>query len=126
MHEISIVEALIGQVQQEINRGGHRGRVTRLDLVIGRLSGVSVDSIRFAFQLLAPGTVVESAEVHVEQPKAASVCSVCGRRTEIEDLVVQCPACGSDRIHIEGGNELVLQTIDLEDEPDRGLAAGPG
>jgi hydrogenase nickel incorporation protein HypA/HybF len=117
MHELSIVEALIEQVQKEIDRGGHRGRVARLDLAIGRLSGVSVDSVRFAFQLLAPGTVVERAEIHVDQPPAACVCGVCGRRTEIEDLVAQCPACRSDRIHIEGGNELLLQTIDLEECP---------
>jgi hydrogenase nickel incorporation protein HypA/HybF len=115
MHELSIVEALIEQVEKEIDRGGHRGRVARLDLAIGRLSGVSVDSIRFAFQLLAPGTVVERAEIHVERPKAACVCGACGGRTEIEDLVVRCPACRSDRIHIEGGNELLLQTIDLEE-----------
>ncbi len=115
MHEISIVEALIEQVQKEVDQGGHRGWVSRLDLVIGRLSGVSVDSVRFAFQLLAPGTVAERAQIHVEQPRAACVCGVCGLRTEIEDLVAQCPACRSDRIHIEGGNELLLQTIDLEE-----------
>jgi hydrogenase nickel incorporation protein HypA/HybF len=115
MHELSIVEALIGQVVHEIERGGHHGRVTRLDLTIGRLSGVSVDSVRFAFQLLAPGTVVERAEIHVDQPKAACVCGECGRRTEIDEIVARCPACHGDRIHIEGGNELLLQTIDLEE-----------
>jgi hydrogenase nickel incorporation protein HypA/HybF len=115
MHEISIVEALIEQVEKEIDRGRHRGRVARLDLAIGRLSGVSVDSVRFAFQLLAPGTVVERAEIHIDEPKAACVCGACGQRTKIDDLVVQCPACRSDRIHIEGGNELLLQTIDLEE-----------
>jgi hydrogenase nickel incorporation protein HypA/HybF len=115
MHEISIVEALIEQVEKEIDRGRHRGWVARLDLAIGRLSGVSADSVRFAFQLLAPGTVVERAEIHIDEPKAACVCGVCGRRTKIDDLVVQCPACRSDRIHIEGGNELLLQTIDLEE-----------
>ena len=115
MHEISIVEALIEQVEKEIDRGGHQGRVARLDLVIGRLSGVSVDSVRFAFQMLAPGTVVQRAEIHVDQPRAACVCGVCGQRTEIEELIVQCPACRSDRIHIEGGNQLLLQSIELEE-----------
>jgi hydrogenase nickel incorporation protein HypA/HybF len=115
MHEMSIVEALIEHVQEEIDRGGHQGRVTRLDLVIGRLSGVSVDSIRFAFQMLSPGTIVEQAEIYVDQPKAACVCADCGQRTEIEELVAQCPACQSARIHFEGGNQLLLQTIDLDE-----------
>ena len=39
MHELSIVEALIEQVQREVRRAGQKGRVTRLELAIGTLSG---------------------------------------------------------------------------------------
>ena len=53
MHELSIVEALIDQVGQELDRAGQQGRVLRLELSIGRLSGVNPDSVRFAFGLLA-------------------------------------------------------------------------
>ena len=115
MHELSIVEAIIDQVEREIQRSGHHGRVTRLDLAIGRLSGVSVDSVRFAFELLAPGTFLERAEVRIEEPRASCVCRTCGRRTEIDELVVDCPRCGSADISIEGGRDLLLQTIDLEE-----------
>ena len=61
MHEVSIVEALIEQVGEEVERAGASGRVTRLALSIGQLSGVHSDSIRFAFELLSPGTILEGA-----------------------------------------------------------------
>jgi hydrogenase nickel incorporation protein HypA/HybF len=115
MHELSIVEAIVDQVEKEVQRSGHAGRVARLDLIIGRLSGVCVDSIRFAFELLAPGTILERTEVRIEEPRAECVCRSCGRRTEIEELVVDCPECGSADISIEGGRDLLLQTIDLEE-----------
>ena len=115
MHELSIVEALIEQVQRELGRAGQGGPVTRLELSIGRLSGVHADSIRFAFELLAGGTVVEGAEVLIGEPKAVCSCRACNARVEIDDLVVQCPQCTSDDITIEGGRELVLQSIDLEE-----------
>ena len=115
MHELSIVEALIEQVQKEVQRFGHAGRVTRLELIIGRWSGVNVDSIRFAFEILAPGTLVETADVQIAQPKAVCSCRACGDETEIEELVVQCPACGSGEFTFKGGRDLLLESIDLEE-----------
>ena len=115
MHELSIAEALIEQVQREVQRSGHRGRVQRLELSIGRLSGVSSESLRFAFELLAPGTLVEKAKVAIVQPKALCRCHACHASTEIDDVLGQCPACGSMEVVIEGGRDLILQSIDLED-----------
>jgi Zn finger protein HypA/HybF involved in hydrogenase expression len=34
-------------------------------------------------------------------------------KSEIDDLVAQCPCCGSGEITIEGGRELVLQSIEI-------------
>jgi hydrogenase nickel incorporation protein HypA/HybF len=116
LHELSIVEALIEQVQAEIRRSGHEGRVVHLDIVIGRLSGVNADSVRFAFELLSPGTLLEQAELRIVQPKAVCCCEACAARTEIDDLVAECPACQSSRITFEGGQDLVLESIELEDE----------
>ncbi len=115
MHEVSIVETLIEQVEREVERSGHKGRVTRLELVIGRLSGVNIDSIRFAFEMLAPGTLLEAARVHIDEPKATCCCRSCGARAAVDGLVAQCPACGSGDAFIEGGRDLLLQSIELED-----------
>ncbi len=115
MHELAIVEALIEQVRREVRRAGQRGRVTRLELAIGRLSGVHCDSLRFAFELLAPGTVVEGAKVDIDQPRAVCCCGACGGREEIDQLVVECPRCRSPEITIEEGRQLFLQSIELED-----------
>ena len=116
MHEVSIVEALIEQVEGEVERAGASGRVARLGLSIGRLSGVQVESIRFAFQLLAPGTLVEGATLEIEEPPAVCVCAACNARTDLEELCLECPACDSHEISIEGGREMLLQTIDVDEE----------
>ena len=115
MHELSIIEALIDQVGRELDRAGQQGRVLRLELSIGRLSGVNCESVRFAFGLLAPGTPVEDAEIVIQEPKAVCNCHACNARTEIDDLVVQCPRCASSDVTIEGGRELVLQSIEVEE-----------
>jgi len=114
MHELSIVEALTAQVEEEVKQAGESGRVTRLSLVIGRLSGVNCDSIRFAFELLAPGTLLESAELEISEPRAECVCADCGATSQIDRLVPECPDCASPDITFRGGTELLLETIDLE------------
>jgi hydrogenase nickel incorporation protein HypA/HybF len=115
MHELSIVEALIEQVQREVHRSGQQGPVMGLELSIGRLSGVNAKSLRFAFDLLAPGTLVEGAHVRIAEPRAVCKCHACHCRVEIEDLVIECPSCGSGEISIEGGRDLMLQSIEVGD-----------
>jgi hydrogenase nickel incorporation protein HypA/HybF len=116
MHELSIVDALIEQVGREVNRAGQHGRILGVEISVGRLSGVHCDSLRFAFDLLAPGTLVEGANIVINGINAACRCHACNTTTEIDDLILTCPKCGSDSITIEGGRELLLQSIDIEDE----------
>jgi hydrogenase nickel incorporation protein HypA/HybF len=110
---MSIVQALIEQVEAEIQKSEATGSVTGLDLVIGRLSGVHVDSIRFAYEFLAPGTVLEGAQLRIREPSASITCRVCRHRQDISELLMRCPRCGSDDVVIEGGRELLLQSIEL-------------
>jgi hydrogenase nickel incorporation protein HypA/HybF len=115
MHELSICEALIEQVQREVERSGQSGRIRRLELSVGRLSGVSCDALRFAFGLLSADTLVAGAELHIREPQATCRCQACDARVEIDELTVRCPACGSMQITLEGGRELLLQSIEIED-----------
>lgn len=115
MHELSIVDALIEQVRNEVERAGHSGRITRLEVAIGRLSGVNVESFRFGFQILSPGTLVEAAELVIAEPRALCRCHACGTPTQIDELTAVCPVCGSGDVSTEGGQDLLLQSIELED-----------
>lgn len=114
MHEMSIVQALIEQVEAEVQKSGQAGRVVGLDLVVGRLSGVHVDSIRFAYEVLTPGSILAGSTLRINEPAAYSACRACGAREAIEELSMYCPRCGSGDIVIDGGRDLLLQSIELE------------
>ena len=115
MHELSIVETLIEQVEKEVLQSGHEGRIVQLDLVIGRLSGVNADSIRFAFELLSPDTKLAGARLCIEEPRAVCRCEDCRADTEIDELTASCPVCGSIHVSMVGGQELMLDSIELEE-----------
>jgi hydrogenase nickel incorporation protein HypA/HybF len=115
MHEVAIADALIEQVQSELDRAGASGKVTRIALCVGRLSGVNADSLRFALDLLVKGTILESARIEIAEPAARCRCAACGCVAEIEDLESCCGQCGSSDVAIEGGRELLLESIELEE-----------
>ncbi len=116
MHELSIVETLIEQVAEEVRRAGHNGPVKQLALAVGRLSGVNVESLRFAFEVLAPGTIAAGAEFAIKEPAAQAQCGDCGAEFEVDGYVSACHKCDSGNLRIEGGRDLVLESIELEEE----------
>jgi hydrogenase nickel incorporation protein HypA/HybF len=115
VHELSIAEALMEQVEEAVSRAGRVGPVKRVDVVVGRLSGVHCDSLRFAFEVLSPGTIVEGAELEITESRALTHCRQCGTSREIDELVIVCPVCGSYDISIDSGRDLTLQVIETAD-----------
>ena len=115
MHELSIVESLVEQIEREVDRSGHGGRVRRLELRIGRLSGVNCESLRFAFELLAVDTRIEGAEIDIEEPPAISTCHDCNAKCELDELLLKCPKCDSTNVTVDGGREMLLESIELDD-----------
>ena len=69
--------------------------------------------LQIAFDLLGPET--RGTEIIIREPKAVCRCRSCNARVEIEDLVIHCPQCASPDIAIEGGRDLTLQSIDVEE-----------
>ena len=115
MHEAAIAEELISAALAQLARSGARGRVLRLEVAVGRLSGVSPEALRFAFEQLAPGTPVAGAALEIAEPPAQCRCKECGKQTATGALFGGCPACGSSAVSIAGGRELLLQAIEVED-----------
>ena len=117
MHEMSIVATLLEQIEAEVARAGQSGPVVAVHLVVGRLSGVHVDALRFAFELLQADSIAEGAKLVIDQPPAELVCQDCHATHPTVELSAACPSCGSQHVTIRGGQQLLLQTIELE-EPD--------
>jgi hydrogenase nickel incorporation protein HypA/HybF len=47
-------------------------------------------------------------------------CRACGHGEESLDALAVCPACGSAEIELAGGDELVLESIQLQGQPVAG------
>ena len=75
MHELSIAEAIVAIAE----RHAAGRRVYRVSVKVGHLRQVVPDALQFAFQLLTDGTVLEGAELAIEEVPARVRCRGCGR-----------------------------------------------
>ncbi|MBN1866475.1 hydrogenase maturation nickel metallochaperone HypA [Candidatus Sumerlaeota bacterium] len=115
MHEIALVQDLMDTAVQEVGRAGLTGRIVRLKLSVGRLSCASSEALRFAFDVLSPGTCAEGASLEIDEVDGLCRCRACGSTRPSSDLLASCAECGSPDIVLEGGRDLVLTSIDVED-----------
>jgi len=113
MHEFSIVKSIIEIVATEAKRSGVK-RVNEVNLEIGQLSGIEFNSLAFALKNLAPGSVIEEAEILIEKPEGVARCTSCGFEFAIEDFLGSCNKCSSFNLEIIKGRELRVKSITID------------
>jgi hydrogenase nickel incorporation protein HypA/HybF len=110
MHELAIAQSMF-----EIAHRHARGRrVTRVDVRVGHLRQVVPASLTFAFELVAQGTEIEGAELAIEHVPAAGTCLECGSTVPLPDFPLMCSACGSLAVEVTAGEELEVESLELE------------
>lgn len=114
MHEMSLAGGILKIVEEASQREGFF-RVTRLVLEVGKLSGVEIESLRFAMDALAPGTCLKSAVLEIREPPGQAVCLGCGNVTKMSERGDACEHCGSYRLEPTSGTELRVMEMLVED-----------
>ena len=119
MHELPLSGAIVNTVVQ--HAAGKKVRVVNVH--IGALRQVVSDSLVFYFGIVGRDTVCEDAELHLELIAARLRCLAC----ELEwdpapqpalDLAVptfRCPTCGTAESETLAGDELNVESIEVED-----------
>jgi hydrogenase nickel incorporation protein HypA/HybF len=112
MHELSICQALLDQVE-DIARREDAVRVDVIRLHLGPLSGVVPDLLAQAFTVARAGTMAEDAELAIESLPIRIRCIECGAQSEAAPNRLLCGACGGYRTQLLSGDELVLASVEL-------------
>ena len=112
MHELSIAGAVIDIVE----RHAAGRRVKRVELRVGHLRQVVPSALEFAFELVSQGTPAEGAELVLEEVPGNVLCAGCGADSTLRAFPARCAACGSLDVEVTGGEELLVDALELEDE----------
>ncbi|MBE3100577.1 MAG: hydrogenase maturation nickel metallochaperone HypA [Planctomycetes bacterium] len=113
MHELGIAQSIVESVRQAAEGHGG-GRVTRIGLRIGEMSGVNADALRFAFQMTAQDTELGQAELDVEEVSLTCHCPRCDVEFPVVNYDTVCPACQSSETRVTRGDELQVVYLEME------------
>jgi hydrogenase nickel incorporation protein HypA/HybF len=122
MHELAIAESVVTIAE----RHAAGRRVRSVELKVGHLRQVVPSALTFAFDLLVDGTSLEGAELRIENVPAAGICRECGAETVLPDFPLQCRSCGGLNVEVTAGEELLVDSLELEDELEHALTFNGG
>jgi hydrogenase nickel incorporation protein HypA/HybF len=114
MHEASLAQCIIEDLERRIEEGEIAGRIRGVYLAVGRLTAVFPDNLRFLFQVLAKGSALEGARLDIEQVPILARCMSCGTHFEIEDVYFSCTGCGSPDVDVLRGSELQIESVEVD------------
>ena len=95
-------------------------RVGKIYLAVGSLCGFEEECIQFYFDFLSKGTIAEGAELSFDRVQAMARCNGCGNTFELGEFERSCPRCGGDRLELIAGRELFVESIEVEQDGDKG------
>ena len=113
MHELAIAESVV----HIASRHADGRQVTKVYLKVGHLRQVVPSALAFSFELVAKGTPVEGAELALEEIPVIGKCRECGVENQLKEFPLQCAACGAFDVEILQGEELYVESLELEEQP---------
>jgi len=112
MHELSVVESMTAVVLKHAERNGAK-KVAKINLVLGTVSSVMEEPVRFYFEMLSKDTVAEGAELCFRRTPFVARCKSCGSEYEVEDFDFTCPECKGTEVEIVSGREFQVESIEI-------------
>ena len=124
MHELALSRAIVEAALQHAE-----GRpVTVVRVRVGALRQVVPESLRFNFEIVTRDTACDGAQLQLDLIVAKLRCGSCKRdwdpvprpAAEVSELVApppfRCPACGAGGGDVVAGEELEVESIDVEEK----------
>ncbi len=113
---MAIAQALLEQVEAVIDQHGAT-RASLIRLRIGPLAGVVPELLASAFPLVAAGSRIEHAALEFSEASIRVRCQTCGAESEAAMNRLICGACGDWHTQVISGDELLLESVELETTP---------
>ncbi|MCL5264781.1 MAG: hydrogenase maturation nickel metallochaperone HypA [Chloroflexi bacterium] len=112
MHEFGITSSIAETALRIASENGAT-KVLRVDLLIGQLTFLSVPQVRFAYEVLAKGTLLEGSELAIQEATGLVECQNCHHLREIRlpddpDALTEplplfaCPECSGKVVVVKG------------------------
>lgn len=108
MHELSIAYALLCNIENALAPFAGSKRLVTIGVELGALSCVAPDALSYTFDLIAPGTVAEGANLQIQTRPLVCRCRTCAEGFESDNPFSPCPDCGSEDTCTDPDQDAIL------------------
>ena len=113
MHEMTIAMNIVDIVCKQANdENAHK--INSVDIEIGELSGVLIDSLEFCFEAASKNTIADGADLNIHTIKAEAFCKTCNNSFNIESEFSSCPTCENYNFELKKGKELLIKSFNID------------
>jgi hydrogenase nickel incorporation protein HypA/HybF len=113
MHELSIAQSILSIAENAAPQND--AVVTSVGLQIGELSGIEIESLKFALSVIKENTVLEKADLDIEVVKGEAQCTDCKNIFPMHYFGCSCPQCGSYFVKVLKGREMKVLNIVVDE-----------
>ncbi|ARG97686.1 hydrogenase maturation nickel metallochaperone HypA [Legionella micdadei] len=113
MHELTLSRTILDIIKQHASAMNCRS-VKKIYLEIGQLIGVDQESLKFSFNVIAKGSIAESAELELIEIKGKAICDFCEEAVMLKNYYDGCAICGRYSLRIIQGEELRVKSMEVE------------
>jgi len=113
MHAMSIAMSIVDLAEEQA-RKAHVAKIIEIELDIGIFSGIEIEALNFALEVVAKETLLEAALIKINRIEAESECLNCGSRFASKGFIHQCPSCRETNTRILKGKEMQVKSLLVE------------
>lgn len=114
MHELPLIEKMLDIILEEA-KAEQAAKITKIELTIGKLSGILPACVQFGFDVLSRKTIAAGAKLEIHQPGGQVRCRKCSEiytSQGVDDL--NCPNCKEKQFQVLSGREFTVDSIEYD------------
>ncbi len=114
MHELTIAQSILSIAETAVPKNSS-AVVTAIDIQIGELSAIEIDSLEFAFSVIKENTPFKKADLNIEIVRGEAECAHCKTVFMLSAYGTCCPHCNGYSMKILKGKEMKVLNITLDE-----------
>ncbi|WP_100487223.1 hydrogenase maturation nickel metallochaperone HypA [Sporolactobacillus pectinivorans] len=115
MHEMGLMEDALQMVSEDAEKRGIE-RVDKISLIVGDLSNVLPDALRFAFEAFRQTEEIPRISTHtcleIIKERGLARCVLCGKEYEPTEYLALCPDCDMPFGVIQSGETFKIESYE--------------
>ncbi len=112
MHELSIAMGII-KIAEEETKKANKTAVELIEIEIGSMAGVELDSLHYVWKTAVKNTVLENAKLEIDYKEGRAKCLECDTTYKVNKAYDNCPKCKSYFKNILQGKELRIKILEV-------------